>query len=187
MSYGFRQGVAPCKGRKQRLRRLLGPRVRFVVAAIVCLALVACAGRRSRVAPVAKPTPAYPAIPPHFVQILQRRPPAPYDDLGTVTVQVESAKPLAQTMQDIREVAAQTGANAAVVLGEKTFRQHNGVTGRNTDMRRTVALLIHRRDVVTPVLQNPASPALPSPTPREERGGPPPPPPRGAPPGATGT
>jgi hypothetical protein len=132
--------------------------------------------------------PTYPPIPPGAVQILNRRPPVAYDELGTVTVQEESTQPRARSMEEVRELAAQVGANAAVLLQERNFRQRNSATRRSMNMRRLVALLIRRKDVITPALENqaPAAPS-PSPSPRSERGGPPPPMPRGAPPGATGT
>src|SRR2546421_3920338 len=107
---------------------------RFAVAVLACCTLVACAGHRSRLASASTQPPVYPPIPPDLVQILNRRPLAAYDELGTVTVQEESAKPLAHTLEEVRGVAAQAGANAAVLLNQTTFRQHNGVTGRRTNM-----------------------------------------------------
>lgn len=155
----------------------------------ICLTLGGCAHRGSRRSAAAQ-TPTYPPISPESVQILNRRPPVAYDELGRVTVQTESVYPRTRSMQEVREVAAQAGANAAVLLDERTFRQHNSVTRRSTDMRRLIALLIRRKDVWTPPLENPyqvpAAPS-PSPSPRSERGAPPPPVPQGAPPGAVGT
>jgi hypothetical protein len=160
-----------------------------VLSAAICLTLSGCAHRGSRRSAAAQ-TPTYPPISPDSVQFLNRRPPVAYDELGKVTVQAESVQPRAQSMEEVREVAAQAGANAAVLLEERNFRQRNSVTRRSMNMRRLVALLIRRKDVVTPPLENPnqAPPApAPSPSPRSERGGPPPPAPQGAPPGATGT
>ena len=159
-----------------------------------CLALSGCAHRASR-RPAAAQTPTYPPTSPEYVQILNRRPPVAYDELGKVTVQTDSAQPRARSMEEVRQAAAQAGANAAILLQERTFRQRNSVTRRTMNMRRLVALLIRRKDVVTPALENPNQlpPApSPSPSPRSERGGPPPPAPRGAqpgaaPPGGTGT
>jgi hypothetical protein len=154
-----------------------------------CMAFSGCAHRGNRRS-AAVQTPTYPPISPDSVQILNRRPPVTYDELGKVTVQTESAQPRVRSMEEVREVAAQAGANAAILLEERTFRQRNGVTRRSINMRRLVALLIRRKDVVTPPLENPnqVPPApSPSPSPRSERGGPPPPAPQGAPPGARGT
>lgn len=162
----------------------------IALAGIFLPALLGCAHRGSR-GPVAAQTPlTYPPIAPDSVQILNRRPWVAYDELGKVTVQTENAQPRARAMEEVRQEAAQAGANAAVLLQESTFRRRNGVTRRTMNMRRLVALLIRRKDVVTPPLENPNQlpPApSPSPSPRSERGGPPPPAPQGAPPGATGT
>lgn len=160
------------------------------VGAAICIAFSACAHRGSRRPAVAQ-TPTYPPISPDSVQILTRLPPVAYDELGKVTVQQESAQPRARTVEVVREAAAQAGANAAILLEERNFPQRNRATRRNMNMRRLVALLIRRKDVATPPLENPnqlpAAPS-PSPSPRSERGGPPPPAPQGAPPGAaTGT
>jgi hypothetical protein len=177
--------------RSKRVKRRRGVYLNLFVAlsVAICMALSGCAHRGSR-RPAAAQTPTYPPTSPDYVQILTRRPPVAYDELGKVTVQTESVQPRARSMQEVREVAAQAGANAAVLLEERNFRQRNGVTRRSMNMRRLVALLIRRKDVATPALENPnqvpAAPS-PSPSPRSERGGPPPPAPQGAPPGATGT
>ena len=177
--------------RSRRVKRRRGAYLnRFAALSVAtCMAFSGCAHRTNR-GPAAAQTPAYPPISPESVQILNRRPPVAYDELGKVTVQTESAQPRARSMEEVREVAAHAGANAAVLLDERTFRQRNSVTRRSMDMRRLVALLIRRKDVATPPLENPNQlpPApSPSPSPRSERGGPPPPAPQGAPPGATGT
>jgi hypothetical protein len=177
--------------RIKRRRRGLDSRAFAAVSAAICIALSGCAHRGARrPATATAQTPTYPPISPDSVQILNRRPPVAYDELGKVTVQEESAQPRARSMEEVREVAAQAGANAAVLLEERNFRQRNSVTRRSMDMRRVIALLIRRKDVATPPLENPYQvPAVPSPapSPRSERGGPPPPAPQGAPPGATGT
>lgn len=156
------------------------------LAGMLLLVLPGCAHRASRRSAAAQ-TPTYPPTSPEYVQILNRRPPVAYDELGKVTVQTENAQPRERSMEEVRQAAAQAGANAAILLQERTFRQRNRATRRAVNMRRLVALLIRRKDVVTPALENPnrlPQAPSPSPSPRSERGGPPPPAPRGAPPGA---
>ncbi len=145
------------------------------------LASLAAAAAATPAAPV------YPPIAPEAVQFLTVRPRVPYDELGTITIQPPDAQPAGPSLREIRESAARVGANAVVLREDAIVREKLGLRRRRARVRRTVALLIRRRDVHTPPLPNAApAPLVPSPNPRLDRGGPPPPSANGPGPGGSG-
>ena len=168
----------------QRVRICLG-RGMLSCAVTAVLFLGGCARHRTagqKASAAAASTPAvYPPVSPGAVEILNRVPAGPYDKLGTVTVQENAAFPLDRTVTAIRDRAAQSGANAIVLIQQRQFTQRNEFTHRRTPMRFTVFALLRRGVPMSHAgSERPGAPS----SARENPG--PPPPSAGNPPAGSG-
>jgi hypothetical protein len=105
----------------------------------VCLAVAGCAAHKT--APLTPVT--FPATSESALRELRDLPQGPYDRLAIITVAAEVGEQLAAAIKGAREVAAQKGANAVVVLKENQFLQKVG--HRTLKIRRITYLAIHLR------------------------------------------
>ncbi|HEY0794032.1 MAG TPA: hypothetical protein VGD78_23425, partial [Chthoniobacterales bacterium] len=112
---------------------------------------------------------------PAAVEVLNRFPTGIYDRLGTVTVQENAAFPLDRTVTAVRDKAAQSGANAIVLIQQRQFVQRNEFTRQRTPTRFTVFALL-RRGVP---MSHPVAKGRGGPPGLRENIAPPPPPPSG--------
>jgi hypothetical protein len=73
-----------------------------------------------------QPAPTYPPAPESALEELRAPPPVRYARLALVTVVAEPGNQLARSIQRARELAAQKGANAIVLLRARTIAQRSG-------------------------------------------------------------
>ncbi len=73
--------------------------------------------------------PAYAPTNPASVEILRTEPLRPHERLGEVTLQPQGDPPVAKIEMKMQEAAAKMGANAAVIVVDRTMRMGAIVTG----------------------------------------------------------
>jgi hypothetical protein len=81
-------------------------------------------------------------VPEGELEELRALPPLPYARLAILTVVAEPGAQLARSIERVRAIAAQKGANAIVVLQAGDYSQKSG--GRRVRVRRITYLAIHR-------------------------------------------
>ena len=73
--------------------------------------------------------PAYPPTNPASVEILRTEPLRPHERLGEITLEPQGDPPVTKIEEKMREAAAKMGANAAVLVVDRTMRMGAVVTG----------------------------------------------------------
>ncbi len=73
--------------------------------------------------------PSYPPTDPASVEILRTEPLRPHERLGEITLEPQGSPSVTEMEQKLREAAAKMGANAAVLVADRTMRMGAVVTG----------------------------------------------------------
>ena len=73
--------------------------------------------------------PLYPPTDPASVEILRTEPLHPHERLGEIGLEPTGNPPVTEIEQKLREAAAKMGANAAVLVADRTMRMGATVTG----------------------------------------------------------
>jgi hypothetical protein len=90
-----------------------------------------------------QPPPTYPPTPEAELEELRALPRVPYDRLAILTIVAEPGEQLVRSIERVRAIAAEKGANAIVVLQASEYSQKSG--RRRVKVRRITYLAIHRR------------------------------------------
>jgi hypothetical protein len=73
--------------------------------------------------------PSYPPTDLASVEVLRTEPLRPYERLGEITLEPQGNPSVAEMEQKLREAAAKMGANAAVLVADRTMRMGATVSG----------------------------------------------------------
>jgi hypothetical protein len=73
--------------------------------------------------------PAYPPTDPASVEILREPPVRPHERLGEIALEPQNNPPVSMMEEKLRDAAAQMGANAVVLVADRTMRMGAIVTG----------------------------------------------------------
>ena len=90
-----------------------------------------------------QPPPTYPPTPEVELEELRALPRVPFDRLAILTIVAEPGEQLLRSIERVRAIAAEKGANAIVVLQASEYSQKSG--RRRVKVRRITYLAIHRR------------------------------------------
>ena len=107
---------------------------RHVVASLTCAALVmvllsGCAPSVSVQSQQYLGVPTYPPTDPASVAILREPPVRPHERIGEVTLEPDDNAPVTMIEQKMQQAAAQMGADAVVVVADRTMRMGVIISG----------------------------------------------------------
>ncbi len=105
-------------------RRLL-----WVIAASFVMIFVGCAPTVSVQAKQYLGVPPYPPTDPMSVAILREPPARPHERIGEVTLEPDDNAPVSMIEQKLQQAAAQMGADAAVIVADRTMRMGAIISG----------------------------------------------------------
>lgn len=104
----------------------------WIALAIAVSFIVLCAGCAPSVSVQTKQylgVPPYPPTDPVSVAILREPPARPHERIGEVTLEPDDNAPVSMIEQKLQQAAAQMGADAAVIVADRTMRMGAIISG----------------------------------------------------------